>query len=78
MPETVIAPLKLMTHDDGVPYMEYIEGIGTDPVATKVKLADLEHNMNRERYCRPLTDYEMERETKYRKAREYLLSRRFD
>lgn len=78
MPESVIGPLGLMTHDDDSPYMEYIERIGTDPVATRVKLADLEHNMNRQRYCRPLNDYELQREQKYQRAKDHLLSRRFD
>ena len=52
--------------------MEYIERIAENPVAVKVKLADLEHNMDESRYCRPLNDYEMKRQEKYRKASEYL------
>lgn len=52
--------------------MEYIERIGTDPVATRVKHSDLRHNMGASRYCRPLNEYERKREGKYRRAETYL------
>ncbi len=48
------------------------EGIGTDLVATRVKLSDPKHSMGASRYCRPLNDYEKKREEKYRRAEEYL------
>ena len=41
------------------------ERIGTDPMATKVKLSDLRHNMDASRYCIPMNDYERKREEKY-------------
>lgn len=40
----IIDALKLLTHLDDVPYMEYIEKIKTNPISKKVKLADLKHN----------------------------------
>ena len=40
----IMDALELMTHDENVPYMEYIRRIKDDPVAKKVKLADLAHN----------------------------------
>ena len=43
-PSNVIDALALMTHDPKVPYMEYVKGISANPLATKVKLADLRHN----------------------------------
>ena len=43
-PPNVIAALRLLTHDDAVPYMEYIEKIKTHAIAKAVKLADLQHN----------------------------------
>ena len=44
-PGEIIAALKCLTHQDGVPYLgAYIEGIKADPLARKVKLADLRHN----------------------------------
>ena len=42
--DEVIAALKLLTHDDKVPYMEYVCAVKTNAIATKVKLADLRHN----------------------------------
>ena len=43
-PKRVIEVLSLLTHDEDVPYMDYVKGISVDPVAKQVKLADLRHN----------------------------------
>ena len=43
-PKEVINVLKLLTHDDSVPYMDYDSKISTNSVAKKVKIADLTHN----------------------------------
>ena len=40
----IIEALKLLTHDDAVPYMEYVAAIKNNPIAKAVKLADLAHN----------------------------------
>lgn len=40
----IIEALKLMTLNESVPYMEYVTAIKFNPIATAVKLADLEHN----------------------------------
>jgi (p)ppGpp synthase/HD superfamily hydrolase len=40
----VIEALKLLTHADDTPYMEYVMQIKTNSLARKVKLADLKHN----------------------------------
>jgi (p)ppGpp synthase/HD superfamily hydrolase len=46
-PEEVLAAVALLTHDTKrVSYRKYIERIAADPVARKVKLADLEDNLN--------------------------------
>lgn len=42
--EVVIEALKLLTHDDVVPYMEYVKAIQGNEIARAVKLADLKHN----------------------------------
>ena len=42
--ETVLAALRLLTHDESVPYMDYVAAIKKNPVARAVKLADLRHN----------------------------------
>lgn len=43
-PQKVMDVLKLLTHEKSVPYMEYVKKISANPVATKVKIADLRHN----------------------------------
>lgn len=40
----VIDALKLLTHDDGEDYFSYIARVRENPLAAKVKLADLRHN----------------------------------
>lgn len=42
--EKIISALRLLTHLDSTPYMEYIQKIKENPLAKKVKLADLRHN----------------------------------
>ena len=40
----VLAALRLVTHNDGTPYDEYVDRTMTNPLAMAVKLADLEDN----------------------------------
>ena len=42
--DNIINALKLLTHNDDTPYMEYVARIKENPLAKKVKLADLYHN----------------------------------
>lgn len=48
-PAEVIDVLKLLTHDDSVDYFDYIRAIKANPIATKIKLADLAHNSDQSR-----------------------------
>ena len=41
MPETVIEALELLTHDEAEPYLEYVARVARNPLAAKVKRADL-------------------------------------
>ena len=43
-PQAVLDALKLLTHNDKSKYMDYIRRIGSNPLAVKVKMADLRHN----------------------------------
>ena len=43
-PDSVIHALRLLTHESGVLYMDYVKALAKDPIARKVKLADLRHN----------------------------------
>ena len=71
-PEDVIAVLTLLTHEEGVPYMEYVEKIKENPIAVCVKLADLAHNSDESRLDE-IDEYALRRAEKYRAARELLL-----
>lgn len=42
--KAVIDAIALMTHADGVDYMDYVRAIKENPIARAVKLADLKHN----------------------------------
>ena len=43
-PEEVCEALALLTHEEGVDYMEYVRRLSDNPIARKVKLSDLKHN----------------------------------
>lgn len=42
----VTEALCLLTHDDSLPYMDYVKEIAKNPIAKRVKMADLLHNMD--------------------------------
>lgn len=73
-PEAVMEVLKLLTHEKGVDYFEYVRAIKANPIAVKVKLADLAHNSDQTRCVgSSLTEAQLAyfRE-KYRKAKAIL------
>ena len=41
--------LALLTHDDGMPYLNSVARLKDNPVARAVKLADLRHNSDESR-----------------------------
>ena len=43
-PTEIIDALALMTHDDNTEYMDYVRTLKDNPIARKVKMADLTHN----------------------------------
>lgn len=48
-PAEVIEALKLLTHEAGEEYLEYVKRVCTNPVAKAVKIADMTHNMDESR-----------------------------
>lgn len=48
-PAPVIHALSLLTHAKSVPYMDYVRHLADDPLARRVKMADLRHNMDARR-----------------------------
>lgn len=67
----VITALKLLTHKKCIPYMHYVEALKENPIARKVKLADLKHNSDVTRLDK-LTEEDKKRNKKYKKAIEFL------
>ena len=69
IPLEVIDALKLLTHEVGVDYFEYVEKIKDNQVAREVKLADLKHNSDLTR-LEPdeIDEWARARQEKYLKA----------
>lgn len=70
-PNEVIEVLTLLTHDPAVPYEVYVKKIATNPIAKKVKLADLKHNSDATRLTE-VNSYVKSLHAKYKKAIEEL------
>lgn len=69
--EKIIEAIKLMTHADGVPYMDYVAEIKKNPIAKEVKLADLQHNSDLTRLdC--IDEKALKRREKYAEAIAFL------
>ncbi len=65
--EEVLDALKLLTHDDDIPYLEYVAHLKHNPVAKAVKLADLAHNSDPSR-LEEMDEYAINRAEKYKAA----------
>lgn len=68
-----VAALKLLTRQDGMSYSQYIDSIleSSNEIAINVKLDDLLHNMNLDRFTEAdirITDRDINRVNKYEKA----------
>ena len=70
-PNEVIEALKLLTHADDVPYMDYVKALSVNPIAKAVKIADLTHNSDTTRLD-VVDEWALKREDKYKKALEFL------
>ncbi|MBQ9857583.1 MAG: HD domain-containing protein [Oscillospiraceae bacterium] len=67
----IMDALRLLTHADDVPYMDYVREIKKNPVAAAVKRADLMHNSDMTRLD-VVTEKDLQRAEKYKKALEIL------
>lgn len=70
-PHEVVEAVKVLTRKHGMDYMSYIEEVSKKPIARKVKLADLEHNLDLSRFDWHDKRQEIRTE-KYRKAQKFL------
>lgn len=66
-PQIVIDALALLTHDDRVPYLDYVAAIKHNSIATAVKLEDLKHNSDLSRLD-TVDKKALDRVLKYKKA----------
>ncbi len=70
-PDDVLRAVDHLTRRDDETYEQYVERAAADPVARRVKLADLEDNMDIHRLD-TVTDKDRERLNRYLKAWRYL------
>lgn len=75
-PEAVLQALQLLTRDPRTDYLKYVARLRLNPIARRVKMADLVHNSDRNRLDR-LTDRDRRRLLKYRMARAILEDDRY-
>lgn len=77
-PPEVIDVLRLLTHEEGVPYMDYLARLAPNPIARRIKLADIAHNDCEERALHgdpPMSPQRREHfRKKYKAARDFLLT----
>ena len=68
MNEVVVGAVVLLTHDPSVDYIDYVRALRDNPLAAKVKHADLEHNLDMSRIKRRLGAVDMKRRSTYLEA----------
>ena len=76
-PADVVEAVGLMTHAKEIPYLDYVEGLRSNPLASAVKLADLRHNSTTGRLKR-FTDKDAARLRKYLRAQAILTGGEYD
>ncbi len=65
----VLAALRLLTHAEGEPYMDYVARLKANPIARAVKLADLAHNSDLSRLApEQIDERALQRQEKYQQA----------
>jgi hypothetical protein len=63
-----VCAVELLTHRGGVPYLDYVRALRSDPIARRVKAADLRHNCDLTRLDH-VTDKDVARLRRYLQAR---------
>ncbi len=67
-PPPILDALALLTHEENVSYEDYVLAMKGNPLAVRVKLADLTHNMDVRRIPTPLSQRDLERLHEYQRA----------
>jgi len=74
----VVKIVALLTHTPGEDYFAYIQKLKKDPIARKIKIMDLHHNMDESRLngCTGVTDNQKKWwRIKYKKALDILMDK---
>ena len=71
IPEEVLEAVRLLTRSPEEDYFDYVRRVKENPIAAKVKMADLQHNSRLDRLPE-ITEADRERLEKYRRAMEIL------
>ncbi len=74
-PEEIVEAVRLLTHEEGTDYFDYVRALRENPAAKAVKLADLAHNADETRFagCAGVTEEKLaRRRAKYGRARAIL------
>ena len=71
-PPEVVEAVRLLTHEKGTDYLEYVRALKGNPIARTVKLADLAHNSDESRWPDASPEQRVYFREKYRRAREVL------
>ena len=69
----ILEAVALMTHEDDIPYLDYVAKLKENPIARAVKLADLAHNSDLSRIGE-IDEETKQRLEKYKKAKAILES----
>ncbi len=69
---TIVEAIECLTKRDGEKYMDFIRRLSQNPLARKVKMADLKDNMNILR-LKSIQDKDLDRLKKYHEALNFLL-----
>lgn len=75
-PQEVIEVLRLLTHEESVPYLDYVRAIRANPIAVKIKLADIAHNSDQSRCPNLSPEQLLYFRNKYAAAKAVLTERR--
>ena len=70
-PPVVVEAVRLLTHEEGTDYMDYVARLKPNPIARAVKLADLAHNSDTTRLG-GITEKDFARLEKYKLAKALL------
>ncbi len=71
MPPAVLEAVRLLNREPGIPYLEYVARLRRNPIARRVKLAELLHNSDPGR-LEPKTETDQRRLLRYRMAQAIL------